>query len=142
MAILSKDEQQRISEAVAAAEKASSGEIIVALQKTVKGEIYEEAKAFFDKKKLYETRDRNGILIFLAFNKHQIAVLGDQGINEKVPEDYWQQIIDEMIGEFKQGNLCEGLVLGVNKIGEKLTELFPYRDDDQNELSDEVHIED
>ena len=136
-------EKDRIRIAVEKAEKNTSGEIVVSVCKTTKKvDIYDEAKRIFGERKLYETKDRNGVLILLAYKDHKIAVLGDKGINEKTPDGYWDDVISHMINHFKKAEYTEGLERGVDMIGEKLKTFFPWAEGDINELKDEVNFED
>ena len=103
--------------------------------------MYDVAKQFFLKKRLDRTRDRNAVLILLGFRSRKLAVLGDEGINEQVPDDFWDSIITEMTSRFREDDYIGGLEAGILEIGNKLQHFFPYRDDDVNELSNEIHIE-
>ena len=87
---------------------------------------------------MHQTELRNGVLIYLAVEDRQLAILGDAGINLKVPKGFWDDTRDVMINEFKQGNFAKGLSDGIIKAGEQLREHFPYQSDDVNELSDDI----
>jgi uncharacterized membrane protein len=78
------------------------------------------------------------VLFYLALKDHKFAILGDAGINSKVPEHFWEDIRDYMTGEFKKGNLALGLAEGIRRAGEQLRTHFPYRANDRNELSDDI----
>jgi uncharacterized membrane protein len=90
---------------------------------------------------MHETALRNGVLILLSFNDKKLAILGDKGINEKVPKDFWEDIKNEMISHFKNENFVSGIAEGILKSGEQLKKYFPYKDDDINELSNDVTFE-
>src|SRR5690606_32427549 len=85
-----------------------------------------------------QTRERNGVLFFLAVEERKFVVLGDEGINNKVPADFWEEIKEVMTAEFKESRFAEGLTEGIRLAGEALAKYFPYRRDDRNELSDEI----
>jgi uncharacterized membrane protein len=87
---------------------------------------------------MHKTQLRNGVLFYLAIKDKQFAVLGDAGINSLVPENFWEEVKDEMLLHFKQGNFTVGLVNGITMAGEKLKQHFPYQKDDINELPDEI----
>ena len=87
---------------------------------------------------MHETALRNGVLIYLSTNDRKFAIIGDSGINAVVPAGYWDDVRDLMIGNFSKGELVQGFVLGIEKVGEKLKEFFPYQEDDINELPDEI----
>ena len=84
------------------------------------------------------TAARTGILFYLAVKDHKFAIIGDEGINKEVEPDFWNDIKDEMISNFKENKFAEGLIAGILKCGDKLKEYFPYQNDDINELSDEI----
>jgi uncharacterized membrane protein len=85
-----------------------------------------------------KTAQRNGVLIFLATGNKKFAVLGDVGINEKVPEGFWNDVVQIMREYFKQNKFAEGISEAVLRIGEKLKAYFPYEVHDKNELSDQI----
>jgi len=140
-AMISKADSDRIVQAVKEAELNTSGEIRVHIQRRVKGKIYEVAKRKFEELGMTATALRNGVLFFVAMDDRQFSVLGDSGIDEKVPEDFWSGTVEEMTSHFKEGDFPGGIEAGVLKAGQALKEYFPYQDDDINELSDEISIE-
>ncbi len=140
--LLSKKEQQQIVEAIQQAEHRTSGEIRVHIESHCKGDPLERAKAIFVKLKMHNTAERNGVIIYLAKKDRKLAIWGDKGINEKVPDNFWEDVKETMISHFKNGRFTEGLVNGIEMIGEKLREYFPYRSDDVNELSDDISFGD
>jgi len=136
--LLSKKEQQRIVEAIQQAEHQTSGEIRVHVESRCPGDPLERAKAIFVKLNMHQTAQRNGVIVYLAVKDRKLAIWGDKGINEKVPENFWQDVTQKMIEYFKKGEFTEGLVQGIGMIGEKLKAYFPYQKDDVNELTDDV----
>jgi len=88
---------------------------------------------------MHKTKLRNGVLFYLSLKDHKFAILGDVGINVKVPENFWDTIKEAMLVEFKEGRLTEGLVKGIGMAGEQLSAHFPFDPNpDTNELSDEI----
>ncbi len=138
--LLSKKDQQRIVAAIKAAEQQTSGEIRVHVESHCKGDPLERAKAIFVKLNMHQTAQRNGVIIYLALKDRKLAIWGDKGINEKVPDNFWEDVKETMIAHFKKNEFIEGLVKGIAMIGEKLREYFPYQSDDINELSDDVSM--
>ena len=134
----SKEEQQMIVAAIKEAELDTSGEIRVHIENHCKKETLERAAEVFYDLKMNQTAARNGILFYLAVKDHKFAVIGDEGINKKVEHDFWNDIKDQMIFNFKENKFADGLVAGILKCGERLKEYFPYQSDDVNELSDEI----
>ena len=139
--MLSKSETSKIEKAIVEAEKNTSGEIRVHLVRKCLGDPYDEAVKIFEKLKMHETALRNGVLILLSFSDKKLAILGDKGINDKVPKDFWEEIKNEMISHFKIDKFVDGISEGILKSGEQLKKYFPYKDDDINELSNEVTFE-
>src|SRR3954466_7794178 len=142
MALFNDEEQQRIKQAVEAAEKNTSGEIRVCVEKTCSEDVLDRAAKYFAKLDMHKTKLRNGVLIYLATVDRKFAIIGDAGINELVPDDFWDQAKLDMLEQFKQGNLVEGVATGVKLAGEQLKKYFPYGDDDTNELSDDISFMD
>ena len=133
-----KEEQQKIVAAIKEAELNTSGEIRVHIENYCKEEALERAAEVFYDLKMDRTAARNGILFYLAVKDHKFAIIGDEGINKEVEHDFWNDIKDEMIYNFKENKFAEGLIAGILKCGDKLKKYFPYQNDDVNELSDEI----
>lgn len=136
--ILNREEDRRIVEAIKTAERNTSGEIKVHIENHCKGDVEERSIVVFNKLKLNETKLRNGVLIYIAVKDHKFAILGDEGINQVVEENFWNDVKDTMAAKFREGLFEEGLEAGVLRCGEKLKTYFPYQNDDINEISDEI----
>lgn len=136
--ILSAKQDKRIVEAIKTAELNTSGEIKVHIETHCKGDIEIRSIEVFNKLKLHETKLRNGVLIYLATKDHKFAILGDEGINKLVGENFWNDVRDIMAAHFREGRFTEGLEEGIMRCGEKLKDFFPYQNDDINEISDEI----
>ncbi|HOW88027.1 MAG TPA: TPM domain-containing protein [Candidatus Omnitrophota bacterium] len=134
MFFFSGKEKKQILEAIQKAEQDTSGEIRVHLEYKTKGPVYGHAQKIFQKIGMTKTRQRNGVLIFLATHDKKFAVLGDVGINEKVPEGFWSDAVGIMQEHFKKGKFAEGISEAVLRIGEKLKVCFPCQAGDENEL--------
>jgi uncharacterized membrane protein len=134
----SAEEKNEIKEAIKEAEKNTSGEIRVHIENKCKGEVLDRAAFLFKQLGMEKTKLRNGVLFYLALKNRQFAILGDQGINAVVPEDFWNEIAQMMTEKFKEGKFKEGLVQGILRAGKQLKGHFPHQKDDINELSDEI----
>ena len=134
----STEQQDSIIKAIEIAEHATSGEVRVHIDDACKGEVLDAATHMFHKLKMDKTELRNGVLFYLAVNDKKFAILGDKGINEKVPENFWDTIKETMLSYFKQGHFTQGLCKGIEMAGEKLKTHLPYQSEDRNELSDEI----
>ena len=132
------EEEQRIIAAIQEAERNTSGEIRVHLEENPRLEAMLEARRVFRKLGMHRTKARNGVLILLAPERREFAILGDQGIDAVVPPAYWEEERDIMQAHFRRGDFCGGLVAVIQQIGEKLQTHFPYQQDDENELPDEI----
>jgi len=132
------NDQMAIKNAIVQAEKGTSGEIRVHIEDTFTGDVLDQASFIFKKLKMHETEQRNGVLFYLAIRNRKFAIIGDAGINSKVPEGFWDLIKETMAGHFRNNRFTEGLVEGIKLAGEKLIEYFPYLQNDTNELPDEI----
>jgi len=94
-------------------------------------------RAFFEKK-LYRTRDENGILIFISILERKVWILGDRNIDAKIPHETWQALAREISAGIREGRACAALCEVIEKCGRKLSEHFPRRPDDVNELPDDL----
>lgn len=135
-----REEKDKIIQAIKNAELETSGEIRLHLDLRCKGEALDEAVKMFEKLKMHETQLRNGTLIYLAVKDHKFAIFGDEGINEIVPDNFWEAAKEEMRELFVKGQFADGIARGIFLVGEKLKEFFPYQEDDINELPDEISM--
>ncbi|SFA76093.1 TLP18.3, Psb32 and MOLO-1 founding protein of phosphatase [Flavobacterium swingsii] len=135
---LTKEEEQEIVEAIRVAEKETSGEIRVHIEKTTSMDAYDRAMEVFHELKMDETELKNGVLIYLAVKDKTFVICGDQGINDVVQNDFWDCTRDVMVSHFKNENYKQGLIDGILRAGEQLKKYFPYQDHDTNELSNEI----
>lgn len=131
-------DQLKITNAIRVAETNTSGEIRVHIENHCAGDVLDRAAYIFEKLEMHKTELRNGVLFYLAVEDRKFAILGDAGINQKVPEDFWESTKDIVINKLKEGKHADGLADGIVKAGEQLKTHFPYQQDDVNELSDEI----
>jgi len=132
------EEQQRIVNAIAEAEMHTSGELRVFIEANCPGDVMERARAVFDELELYRTTQRHGVLLYLAHEDHKFAILGDKGINEKVPPGFWETTKEHLREHFRKGEFVEGFVEGIREAGEQLRRHFPRGDSNENELPNEI----
>ena len=138
MAVFTEEEQQRIQKAVADAEKNTSGEVRVCMEKTCSEEVLDRAAKYFAQLEMHKTKLRNGVLIYVATVDRKFAIIGDAGINSVVPSDFWDTTKEEMLKQFRYGNLVEGIVDGIGTAGKQLKKYFPSVANDVNELPDDI----
>jgi len=134
----SKEEKSGIVKAIQEAENATSGEIRVHLEGKVNKDVYERAKEIFIKIGMGKTVQKNGVLIYLVTRDRKFAIIGDKGINEVVPENFWEDIVSGATRQFRDGEFYEGICQAIRQIGEKLKQYFPHQKDDVNELPDTI----
>lgn len=136
------EQQQQIVHAITEAEKRTSGEIRVHLEDTCSGDPVLRAQKIFHKLGMDKTDLHNGVLIYLAVRDRQFAIIGDAGINAKVPSDFWVSVRNAMLEKFVQGAFADGLVTAIHEAGIKLSTYFPISDNDRNEVSNEISFRD
>ena len=140
--LFTKELQKQVVAAIETAELNTSGEVRVHLDDNCKGEVLDRAAYVFEKLEMHKTDQRNGVLFYLAVQDKKFAILGDAGINQKVPDNFWEEIKLEVIANFKNGDFAGGLSSGIVKAGEQLKAHFPYQEDDVNELDNEISFDD
>lgn len=132
------EEEKQLVEAIEAAEKNTSGEIKIHVDKYCKINPYIRAVDVFEKTGMTDTELRNGVLFYIATEDHKFAIAGDEGINAKVPEGFWDNVKEHVLTKFKEGKYADGLSEGIGMAGEQLKTYFPYQSDDINELPDDI----
>jgi uncharacterized membrane protein len=138
MAVFNDEEQQRIRTAIEEAEKHTSGQLRVCIEKTCSENVLDRAAKYFHQLDMHKTRLRNGVLIYVATVDRKFAIIGDAGINKVVPANFWDDTKEDMLKHFKFGNLVEGIVTGLEIAGDHLQKYFPQKLDDNNELPDDI----
>lgn len=134
-------EQQRVVEAIAAAERSTSGEIKVHITPKCGRDVLKAARRMFNRLNMFSTKHRNAVLIFLAFDSKRFAIIGDTAIDEAVPDGYWDEERDTLRRYLSEGLPADGLVEVIGHLGEKLKLFFPAEEDDENEISNEISFE-
>jgi uncharacterized membrane protein len=132
------NQEQQIIDAIRSAEKNTSGEIRVHIEKGSNKETIERAKEVFCYLKMDETKAQNGVLFYVGVCDKKFAIIGDKGINKKVPTDFWNSTKKIVTQEFIKGNFTQGLINGIHKAGEQLKLFFPFINEDVNELEDAI----
>lgn len=135
---LSPEQEQQVIAAIRTAEKSTSGEIRVHLEKHADKAILKRAAELFHWLKMDNTIQRNGVLIYVAVEDRNFAIYGDKGINEVVDEAFWNTTKNAIQQKFKENKFTEGLIDGVLLAGQQLQKYFPWKHGNSNELSDEI----
>jgi len=136
--LLSEAERERVLQAIHKAEERTSGEVRVHLDDTITDNVLDHAAFVFEELGMFRTRDRNGVLIYVSLADRQAAVIGDAGINARVPEGFWDDVLALLREDFSHGRFADGLCKAIGQVGEKLHTLFPYQRDDRNELPNDI----
>lgn len=136
-----KEHREDIKMAIKMAELDTSGEIRVHIEQNCSKPSVERALEVFKLLKMDRTEHRNGVLIYLAVSSRKFAIIGDEGINNIVPDSFWEDIKSNMLLHFRAANFTQGIISSVQMVGEKLKSHFPFDRDDVNELSDEISFD-
>ena len=135
MPFLSSDDELAIIQAIQEAEKKTSGEVRVHIEKKCpKKDPIKRAISLFQKLGMHKTDLRNGVIVYVATEDHLLAIWGDEGIHAKVGREFWESTLITLQEDFKTNQIKNGLTKALLDIGEKLQQHFPYQKDDKNEL--------
>lgn len=136
--LLTEAELQRVRVAIAAAEERTSGEIRVHMEDHIEEDVLDHAAFIFEELGMHRTRHRNGVLIYLSVADRKLAVIGDEGIDRRVPANFWNDVLGLLKLHLAAGRPADGLVEAVHTVGEKLSALFPREANDQDELPNDI----
>jgi len=131
------EELQRIGEAIAAVEKATSAEIRVRIERRCECNPLERAKTLMTELGMTATKRRTAVLIYIALENHEFTIFGDEGIHKVLEDDGWAELSKQLSEYFRKGEFCEGLIEIINKIGVILSRSFPAAAENINELTNE-----
>ena len=137
-AFLSPQEEEEIVDAILKAEKNPSGEIRVHIEASAKLDHFSRAQQVFHFLKMDNTKDENGVLLYVAVEDKKFVIYGDKGIDKAVPKGFWDTTKETISSHFKEGNFKQGIIDGVLKAGKELETHFPWHHNDTNELSDAI----
>ena len=135
---LSEKEIVDLVEVIKIAENQSTGEIRLHIDSSAEKENAEVAFEVFQRLEMYKTKDRNAVLFHVNFNQRYLAIIGDEGIHQKVCQSFWDKIHSEVITQFVQGKYFFGLKEAIFKTGIELKKYFPVKEENPNELPDEI----
>ena len=141
MSFFSKLDSNRIVSAIAEAERRSSGEIRVHVTLRKPDDLEARARRRFERLGMTKTAERNGVLFYIAPAVRRFQILGDSGIHERCEPEFWKQIASEMEESFRRGEFTDGVIRGVEKVGDQLARHFPRTAADKNELPNVIDEE-
>ena len=136
--IFTKSEEKNIIQAIEKAELHTSGEIRLHVEVNCTSNPYERALEVFYLLKMENTKERNGVLLYIAIKDRKLAIIGDQGIHEKLSNDFWDNIITKLQENFKNEIFAKGIIEAILEIGNQLSTYFPLNNDDKDELTNEI----
>ncbi len=134
---------KKIERAITQLETKTSAELRVVIEHKVKknaSSATERATQIFNELKMYQTKARNGVLIYLSFKPQYIAIIGDEGIHQKVGDNFWNAVYNAMKQECQNKQFTKAICHGIQEVEKQLVDYYPIQKDDINELSNEVII--
>jgi uncharacterized membrane protein len=137
----SRFDSDRIVAAIAAAEGGSSAQIRVHVTRRIPKDLEQRALRRFHRLGMTKTAGRNAVLVYIAPKARQFRILGDVAIHEKCGDDFWKGVASAMEGHFRKGEFTEGVVRGVERLGEALALHFPRSGAGPDELPDTIDEE-
>lgn len=141
MDIFSSEEQDRIVHAINVAEAKTSGEIRLVIDEKLKASsAMDGAVAYFEKLEMHKTGLNNGVLIYMAIDDHEFAIIGDRGLDTKLEANFWDETRELMISFFRRDDIVQGLIEGIHHVGDQLQRYFPRGVDDVNELPNDIYF--
>lgn len=135
---LTEKEEQEIVEAIRVAEQNTSGEIRVHIEHNYQNDIFDHVVEVFHYLKMDNTKLKNGVLIYVAVDRKEFVIYGDDGINNKVDKTFWNTTRDTISHSFQVGEFSKGLIYGIQKAGEELSKYFPWIHNDLDELDNSI----
>lgn len=124
--------------AIRQAEGKTSGEIRVLISHKKLADPVAAAQRAFPRMGMTKTKEKNGVLIFVAPRSRNFAIIGDQGVHTRCGDAFWLEVRDEMTAHFRKAEFTQAILHGVRKAGDLLAQHFPGKPNDRNELSNEV----
>ena len=131
-------DEKAIAEAIADAEKRTSGEIRVFVNEGLVADPVKEAEKQFVILGMTATKRRNGVLIYFAPKSQKYAVLGDTAVHARCGQNFWQHITEKMTPLLKAGKFTEAILLAVREVGAALAREFPWEPGDRDELPNRI----
>lgn len=131
-------EQQLLVNAIGEAELNTSGEIRLHIENFCFGNELKRAQKVFAKLQMHQTKERNGVLIYIASLSRKVAVIGDEGIHQKLGSEFWATVVDKLINQFKADKKAPALAECIIECGKQLGTYFPRQHDDTDELSNSI----
>ena len=135
-------EQKRIAQAIEEAERKTSAEIVVRLERNCPGDPLERCRELLNSLGITSTAGRTGLIILITVEDHKVAVFGDEAIDKEIHQEGWQDICDHLVSELKNGEAFDGMIHAIQALGDRLSTCFPCKAGDINELPNQPSYSD
>jgi uncharacterized membrane protein len=131
-----------VRRAIAAAEAATTGEIVVSIAPFFLGSVPAVARRTFARLGISGTSARNGVLLFIVPSRRQLYVLGDEGLSERVPPAFWERVAGDVSTRLARGETTSALLEAIQLLGQELARHYPRSADAprQNQLPDQPDV--
>ena len=136
----SKEEQREIKQTISEAEKKTSAEIVVRLERNCPGDPLVHCRDLLETLGITQAKSRSGVIIFISLEDHKVAVFGDIAVHRIFGDEHWQQLCSTIVNGFKEGKPCEAVCDAIIRIGNQLSGPLPHSVDDVNELADDLSL--
>ncbi len=131
-------DRKLIESAIQQAERTTSGEIRVVINRQPTADAVAAARREFLHLGMQKTRRRNAVLLFIAPASQAFALIGDEGVHAKCGDVFWVEVASAMQKNFRDGHHTAAIIEGIERAGALLTAHFPQEPGDANELPDQV----
>jgi uncharacterized membrane protein len=135
---LSQLQHDAIVRAIGQAEAATSGEIRLFVTRKKPEDAVAAAQKIFEHLRMHQTRERNGVLLFVAPRARTFAIIGDKAVHERCGDEFWKEVALEISTHFRRGGFTDGILHGISRAGHLLAQHFPRHPGDQNQLPDDI----
>ncbi len=135
---ISKLQHDAIVRAIGEAESATSGEIRLFISRKEPEDAVVAAQSAFEHLGMHKTRERNGVLLFIAPRARKFAIIGDKAVHERCGDAFWKEVALEISTHFRKGDFTDGILHGIRRAGLLLAEHFPRHPGDTNQLPNEI----
>lgn len=133
------DQEKRILESISQLERNSTGELRLYVEDKCRGNVHNRVMEIFANHGMQNTANRNAVLIYIAVRSRNIYIWGDEGIHARAGQSLWDQILVDLVADFKDGMYETGVIRAIDAIGVKLAEYFPPDGSEgNNELPDDI----
>ena len=114
--LFNQSQQQEVVSAITTAERCTSGEIRVYVERHCRYvDPLDRAAEVFAALQMEKTAARNGVLVYVALRDRQLALFGDKGIHEKVGDAFWNQQVKAILSHFNRANYSGGIAAVVTE---------------------------